>query len=456
LDAVPLKYPVRAPWEIWVSESQERMLLVVPQRNVEAVKKIFEDELVEATVIGELTKERLLRLFYKNVVVAELEMSFLFTQPTTAKGALITKTKPMPLTFSEPANPQKYGELLKKILGAPNVASKESIVRRYDHEVKGSTAIKPMQGITSEGPGDAAVIRPLRDSWKGAVLSNGFNPFFSSDAYKMAASAIDEAIRNNVCVGGRRWALLDNFSWGNPNNEAQAGGLVAASKACYDYALAFKAPFISGKDSLHNECAGIAIPQTLVVSALGVIPDVRRAVTMDAKRAGNHLYVVGETKLELGGSHYCAALGGDARNAGVIPSVDGKKALALYEAVLRAMDAGCVRSCHDCSEGGLAVAAAEMAFAGGFGVEIDLTQVPRAPDVKRNDFVLFSESNSRLLIEVEPNHAAEFEAFLKETAFGCIGIFTQNHDFAVKTLGGTEIVRENVFELKRVWQKTLK
>ncbi len=454
LSLVPQKYPLKTPWEIWVSESQERMLLAVPQRNVEAVKKIFEDELVLATVVGELTAERNLRLFYKNVAVADIDMNFLFTQPTTAKGAVLAKTKPNPLSFNEPASPQEYGVILKKILSSPNVCSKESVVRRYDHEVKGSTTIKPFQGASNEGPGDAAVIRPLRDSWKGAALSNGFNSLFASDAYKMAASAIDEAIRNNVCVGGRRWALLDNFSWGNPNDERQAGGLVAASRACYDYALAFRAPFISGKDSLHNECNGVAIPQTLLVSALGIVPDVRKAITMDAKKTGNYLYIVGETKLELGGSHYCAAL--DASEAGVIPGVDGARAATLYEAVLRAMDAGLVRSCHDCSEGGMAVAAAEMGFAGGLGVEIDLTQVPRAADVKRNDFVLFSESNSRLLIEVEPDKAKEFEASLKGITFGRIGVFTQNPDFVVKVFDGTEILRENVFELKRVWQKPLK
>jgi phosphoribosylformylglycinamidine synthase len=407
---------------------------------------------VLATVVGELTKERNLRLFYKETLVADIDMAFLFAQPTIAKGAVIEARKPEPLAFSEPAH---YGETLKRILAMPNVASKESVVRRYDHEVKGSTAIKPFQGADCDGPGDAAVLRPLRDSWKGAALSNGFNPLFASDAYRMAASAIDEAVRNNVCVGGRRWALLDNFSWGNPNDEKQAGGLVAASKACYDYALAFKAPFISGKDSLHNECQGIAIPQTLLVSALGIVPDVRRCVTMDAKRAGNFLYVVGETKLELGGSHYCAERG-FSHVVGVIPGVDGGKALASYEAVLRAMDAGLARSCHDCSEGGLAVAAAEMSFAGALGVEIDVTQIPRAADVKRNDFVLFSESNSRLLVEVEESNAKDFESALKGIPFGRIGCFTENKDFAVKTLDGTEVIRENVFELKKAWQKTLK
>jgi phosphoribosylformylglycinamidine synthase len=429
------------------------MLLVVPQKNVEKVKQIFEDELVLATVVGELTRERDLKLYYENVLVADIVMAFLFTQPTIAKGAVIEARKPEPIAFGEPAH---YGETLKRILGMPNVASKESVVRRYDHEVKGSTAIKPFQGVTNEGPGDAAVLRPLRDSWKGAALSNGFNPLFSSDAYRMAASAVDEAVRNNVCVGGRRWALLDNFSWGDPNDEHQAGGLVAASRACYDYALAFRAPFISGKDSLHNECQGVAIPQTLLVSALGIVPDVRKAVTMDAKKSGNYLYLVGETNNELGGSHYCAALG--AGEAGVIPSVDGARALALYDAVLRAIDAGVVRSCHDCSEGGLAIAAAEMSFAGALGAEINLAQLPRSADVKRNDCALFSESNSRLLVEVEPERAKEFEAALKGVAFGRIGVFTQSPEFVVKTmaLDGSEILRENVFELKRVWQKTLK
>ncbi|VVB67692.1 Phosphoribosylformylglycinamidine synthase subunit PurL [Candidatus Norongarragalina meridionalis] len=388
LDNVRLKYPMSEAWEIWISESQERMLLTVPPQNLERVTKIFESEEVEAVPIGIFNSSGKLRIKYKGAMVADLDLSFMFGSSFVQK----TDARFTPKTHVEPAfsQPKDLTHALLKILGMPNVMSKRRVIQKYDHEVKGNTAIKPLHRA---GPGDAAVLKPLDDSWKGAVLSNGFNPEYGKiSAYWMAASAIDEAIRNNAAVGGRRFAILDNFSWGTPNKPENALALLDACRACYDFGVAFNAPFISGKDSLYNESPMGSIAHTLVISALGISPDVRKCVTMDVKREGNALYLVGETKQELGGSHYYKSMG---YLGASVPQVDKEKAPAIVSALTSAIDSGAVRSCHDLSEGGLGVALAESCFAGGLGADVVL------PKGMRSDFFLFSESNTRFVVETE-------------------------------------------------------
>ena len=241
LQKVPLKTQDLAPWEIYISESQERMLLIIPPEKLERVLEIFSKEEVNATAIGKLTSKRDLKLIFGDEMVADLDMSFIFCSPESQKKAMCVKPKLNEPIFSEPKDLDK--ELLK-ILSAPNVASKENVIRTYDHEVKGNTILKPLQGRYN-GPNDAAVIKPLNKSWKGIVISCGMNPKYGKiDTYWMAASAIDEAIRNNIAVGGRRIALLDNFTWGNPEKEERLGSLVRACEACYDIASVFETPFI--------------------------------------------------------------------------------------------------------------------------------------------------------------------------------------------------------------------
>src|SRR3972149_8294096 len=301
LDKVPLKYAGLAPWEIYISESQERMLLTLPHENLTKVLEVFEKEDVAATVVGKLTRETCLVLNYQGETVAKLDMEFLFTSPESVKTATFEKA-----SFEEPVfpEPKNLTETLLQLLGAPNIASKESVIRTYDHEVKGNTALKPLQGEYA-GPNDAAVIKPLDDSWKGMAISCGMNPNYGKiDAYWMAASAIDEAIRNNIVVGGRRIALLDNFTWGNPEKPERLGSLVRACEACYDFAMAFGAPFISGKDSLYNESPLGPITPTLLITALGIIPDIRAAVSMETKAPNDAIYIAGQTYRELGGSEY--------------------------------------------------------------------------------------------------------------------------------------------------------
>jgi phosphoribosylformylglycinamidine synthase II len=448
LEKVPLKYQGLAPWEIYISESQERMLLVVPPEKLEKVMEIFEKEDVEATAVGKLTRETRLQLSYRGKTVADMGMRFLFEPPESMKTA-VHET----VSLEEPSFPESEDltDVLLQLLSAPNTASKESVVRTYDHEVKGNTVLKPLQG-TYAGPNDASVLKPLDDSWMGIAVSCGMNPNYGKiDTYWMAASAIDEAVRNNVAVGGRRIALLDNFTWGNPEKPVRLGSLVKACEACYDFATAFAAPFISGKDSLYNESPLGPVTPTLLITALGIVPDIRAAVSMDVKAPGNLLYIVGETLKELGGSEYYKLKGHMGKT---VPKVHATQAKKSFDVVIEAIDSGLVKACHDLSEGGLAVAGAEMALAGGYGVEMDLRRVP-SKTMSRNDFVLFSESNSRFLLEVPEKTKADFEAVMKGTVCAQIGRVAKTSRLIVYGLDGAVAVDASLKDLRGSWKETL-
>jgi phosphoribosylformylglycinamidine synthase len=448
LERVSLKHPQMKPWEIWTSESQERMLLCVPKKNVEQVVGIFREEDVEATPVGEFIPEKKLSVYYKGELVGELGLDFMFKVPRIRRKA--TWRAP---TLKEPKlrEPEEFTSPLLSLLKMPNIASKEKIIRTYDHEVKAITVLKPLQGAFCDGPGDAAVLKPLYGSWKGIVISNGINPEYGKiDPYHMAASAIDEAVRNNLAVGGRRIALLDNFVWGNPEKADRLGALVRASKACYDVAIAYGTPFISGKDSLYNESSMGQVTSTLLISALGIIPDVRMSVSMDLKRAENPVYILGRTYDELGGSQYYKFHGHLGKN---VPRVRVSEAKKTFTALTHAIDNGLVKACHDISDGGLGVAAAEMAFAGDVGLKLHLDRVPQ--EKMRKDHVLFSESNSRFLVEVENSKASEFERIMDGCVFAEVGRTTQEKELVVCS-GASTLVRAELSSLKEAWQHTLR
>jgi len=448
LEKIPLKYPGLAPWEIYVSESQERMLLAVPPQKLERVLEIFDKEDVEATAIGKYTADRILRIHYQGEKVAELDIPFLFQPPEVLRTA-----EYKPASFEEPKfpEPENLTETLLELLASPNIASKESVIRTYDHEVKGNTVLKPLQGEYG-GPNDAAIIKPLENSWKGIVVSCGMNPNYGKiDAYWMAASAIDEAVRNNVSVGGRRIALLDNFTWGNPEKPERLGSLVKACEACYDFATAFGTPFISGKDSLYNESPLGPVTPTLLITALGIVPDIRSAVSMDVKAPNDSIYIVGETFHELGGSEYYKLKGFLGKN---VPKVRPNHARRTFEAITKTIDLGLVKACHDLSEGGLAVAAAETAFSGGYGMELDLRKVPRIA-LHRNDFVLFSESNSRFLVEVTEKTREDFEDLMKEQVYAEIGKVTKTPQLRIYGLESEVVVDASLSDLLASWKRTL-
>ena len=458
LEKVPLKYAGLNYTEIWISEAQERMVIAVRPENLEAITKIFDSENVESTVIGKFTDDKKLILRYKGQQVGEMDMDFLHDGvPKYSRKAVWERPK-----VSEPSLPEKnnYNEELLQILSSYNVCSKEWVIRQYDHEVQGGSVVKPLTGICNDGPSDGAVIRPKYDSDRGLAISCGMNPLYGDiDPYWMALAGIDEAIRNVICVGGRfdRTALLDNFSWGNCTRPETFGTLVRASQACYDGAIAFDSPFISGKDSLNNEFScedgsKISIPSTLLISAIAIVDDVNKCVTMDAKAAGNLLFVVGQTRNELGGSHYYKIKGEVGAN---VPKVDLASAPKIAERICRAIADGLVASCHDCSEGGLAVALAEMAFAGGMGIEADLRGLPKSSDCSRADAQLFSESNSRYVVEVEPKNYTVFAKLMLNLPFGQIGKVTEQKIFVVKAENGKTVINLGTDVLKQAWQKPL-
>ena len=459
LDKVPLKYAGLNYTEIWISEAQERMVIAVKPENLDAIMKIFAGENVEATVIGTFTGDKKLKLRYKGTIVGELDMEFLHDGvPKYSRKAVWTsrKTQDTGRKVEEKAN---YNDELLSILGSYNVASKEWVIRQYDHEVQGASVIKPLTGVTNDGPGDAAVIRPKYNSDRGVAISCGMNPCYGDiDPYWMALSGIDEAIRNIVCIGAKtdRIALLDNFCWGDCTKPETLGTLVRAAQACYDGAIAYDAPFISGKDSLNNEFrrddgTRISIPATLLVSAISLVDDVGKCVTMDAKKPGNLLFIVGETKNELGGSHY-SSLGN--KSQGEVPKVDLKMAPKIARKVAEAIANGLVASCHDCSEGGLAVALAEMAFAGGLGIEADLRGLPKNKDCDRIDAQLFSESNSRYIVEVEPKNYNSFAKLMLNLPFGQIAKITDVQTLIIRDQNGKKVINTEINSLKQAWQKT--
>ena len=458
LDRVPLKYTGLSYTEIWISESQERMILAVPPGNYERLEAICRGEGVEVTAIGRFTDDRKLRLNYNGTSVCDLDMEFIHE----GRPQLELKAVNKPSAHPEPQFPcpPRLDEDLLRLLGRWNTCSKEWVIRQYDHEVQGGSTLKPLVGCHNDGPGDAAIVKPVAGSEKGIVISCGINPAYSDvDAYDMAASAVDEAVRQVIAVGGslERLALLDNFCWGSATDPAALGALVRAAEACADLSLAYETPFISGKDSLNNQFRVgdkiVSIPHTLLISAIAVMADTSNAVTMDFKAAGNLIYLVGQTKQELGGSAYYASRGYIGNRA---PGVDPIAARALYERLTAATGRKLVRSCHDLSEGGMGVALAEMAFAGGFGAEIELSRVLRDSDIDRDDTLLFSESNSRFLVEVSPEDRIEFERTMGLSTTALIGAVTGEGRVIVRGLGGEVIIDQGLTELKNAWQRPLK
>lgn len=457
LDKAPLKYSGLSYTEIWISEAQERMVLAVPESNVAEFDALCKSEGVEASVIGKFTDTKELVLKYEDNEVGRVTMEFLhggrppvIREATYDLGTCATGSASADTESNKAAalNKSDYTEDLKKILGCLNVASKEWIIRQYDHEVQAGSVVKPLVGINNDGPSDAAVVRPDLTSNRGLVISCGMNPHLGDvDPYWMCASAIDEAIRNCVAVGAdpSKIAILDNFCWGNTERPETLGTLVRAALACQDIAVAYSTPFVSGKDSLNNEFSyedadgnrqTVAIPSTLLITALGQIDHVEQAVTMDLKAAGNKLYLIGKTNPEeLGGSHFNLV---NDIEVGAVPQVDTTENLANYKALNTAIKAGLIRSCHDLSEGGLAVTAAEMAFAGGIGVSL-------SADLTVTD--LFSESNGRFVVEVAADRAQEFESIVD-----CVQIGDTNDGTRLEV---GSLLSSPLDELKAAWQTPL-
>ncbi len=461
LTHVQLKYPGLAPWEIWLSEAQERMVLAVPEAALLQLQALCDIYNVELTNIGRFTGGGRLTVRYAGRVVLDLANGFLHegipqrclaatiksqipnpnVQPTSVPSVPLFPPSPI----SHPPSPN-YGEALLRFLSHPNTASKADVIRVYDHEILGGTVVKPLTGVMNDGPSDACVLKPIgTKGTRGIVISNGVNPEAGKiDSYGMALGVVDEAVRNAVAVGADpdRIALLDNFCWGDPKRPETLGALVEAARGCHDAALHYKTPFISGKDSLNNEYLGAdgqrhAIPPTLLISAIGLIEDVNKAVTMDLKEPGNILYLVGKipylkSQLPKAQNPKLVASEVEPPQPISVPSVPlfplspnpqpptpnpQLPTPALYRALHRAMRVGLIRSCHDLSEGGLAVAAAEMCIGGRLGLSLTL-------EAADPGLALFGETNGCLLAEVRPADCLTVESMLADVPHQRLGLVT--------------------------------
>jgi len=458
LEKVPLKYNGLNYTEIWISEAQERMVIAVEPENLERIQNIFAAEDVEAVVIGKFGNEKCLDLLYDDQSVGSLDMEFLYNglPKYIRKATWHRRETPEPQLLEK----SDYTADLLRILSHYNVASKEWVIRQYDHEVQGTSVVKPLVGEANDGPGDAAVLRPRLDSDRGIAIGCGICPQFGDiDPYWMALAAIDEALRNVIAVGGQadRIAILDNFCWGNCDKPDRLGGLVRAAQGCYDAAMALGTPFISGKDSLNNEFktesgSTINIPGTLLISSVAMVDDVHQCVTMDVKKPGNLLLIVGETKNELGASHYYMTQQQLGCN---VPKVNLKTAPQVFAAVAQAINQRLILSCHDCSEGGLAVALAEMAFAGNFGMQINLAGVPLAGEISRADQILFSESTTRFIIEIAPENFDRLAKLCKDIRFGQLGTITNEPTLTIKDTNNQTIINVSIDQCKQTWQQPL-
>ncbi|MFP4171218.1 MAG: phosphoribosylformylglycinamidine synthase subunit PurL [Methanomassiliicoccales archaeon] len=444
LDRVPLKEEGMAPWEIWVSESQERMMLAVPRDNLDRVMETFDLWDVEATVVGEVIPEGRVRLSYMGHRVFDLDLEFLtsgpeYCRPCQAVGSARGREEQWPRI-------DDLGETLLALLGHQNICSREWVIRQYDHEVRGSTAIKPLQGkLGCRGHGDAAVIRPLDHTPRGLAIAVGVNPWFTAlDPYGGGMASVDEACRNIAAVGGRPHSLTDCLNFGNPEKPERLWEFREAVRGMGEVCRAMDLPVPSGNVSFYNETPFGSVPPTPTVMGVGIVEEVERCVTADLKAEGDPVYLIGETAREMGGSALFRMMGG---KGGEVPRVDPGSLRESIDQLLGAMAAGSVKACHDCSDGGLAVALAEMCISGDLGVSADLTTMEELP----MEVQMFSESATRWVVEVDASREAEFFRSLTVPAYkiGTVGgdrLTLANH---------REVVSLSVEEMGETWTGTL-
>ncbi len=456
LDRVKLKEEGLSAWEIWVSESQERFLIGTPEAKVDELLEIFNKWDVDAVILGQTFKTlsseekaspKQLKIIYRGENIFELDTDFLVSCPLYERPMEIkARDEVEPLMGA----PEDYNGTLKQLLAAPNIASREAVIRQYDHEVRASTVIKPMQGIIGkETHGDAAVIKPLEESYMGLAITSDVNPSYCKiNPFWGAASAIDEICRNLTAVGAVPQSFADCLNFGNPEKPDRMGDFYECCRGLGHMASSLGVPFVSGNVSLYNESAAMneSIPPTPAILGIGVCEDIRECVTVDLKEAGNLLYLIGDTKKELGGSEYYKLRGVE---GGIVPRTDPKVLKRSMVALLDTMKAGLVASCHDLSEGGLAVAVCEMSMGGDSGVYIDIGAVN--PEL-RSDCKLFSESNTRWVVEVQRAVAGRFEALMATHGVCIIEIGTVIKDKRVSISdNGTELVDISIDAVRAAW-----
>lgn len=466
LEKVPLKYPGLSPWQIWISESQERMTLAVPKTKWPTFKDLMRRRSVETTVIGKFTDSGACVVEYDGKVVLDLDMDFLHSG--LPKRHLKTSYKMKVHKELPKISEQDLTKTVKEMLARLNITSFSFISQQYDHEVQVGSVLKPLQGKGLVN-GDAAVTRPRLSSKRGIVLSYGINPTYSDiDTYHMAACAIDTAVRRAIAVGGTldHLALLDNFCWGSSDQPEQLDKLKRAARACYDYAVAYGTPFISGKDSMFNDFRGydelgepvkITVPETLLISAIGVIRDSTQTVSLDTKLPGDLIYVLGETFEELGASEYFAMISekvGKEYIGNKVPHVNAKKNEKLYRALTQCIDRGLIASSIASARGGLAMALSKMAIGGMLGIEVSLKNLPC--EATSDDFLLFSESQGRVVVTIDPKNQEKFEKIMSGNKFACIGKVSKKRKIHITGKSGKTIVNLGVNDALKVYKETFK
>jgi len=468
LENIPLKYHGLSPWQIWVSESQERMTLSVPANKTEEFISLMNNRGVEATIIGKFTSSGRGIVKYNGKEIFNLNLDFL--HDGLPKRNLYTEKAVIETEFAAFREPENHTEVLNKILSRLNICSFEYISSQYDHEVQGGSVTKPLQG-KGRVNSNVSVIRPLLDSNRGVVLSQGLYPSYSDiDTYWMAACSIDTAIRNAISAGAslKHLAILDNFCWCDSNNSFRLWQLKHAAKACYDFAVAYGTPYISGKDSMFNDFKGydenfreinISIPPTLLISSIGVMKDITKAVTIDFKFPGDLIYLIGITEDETGGSEYNAFMGEREKGAKFIgtniPKVNAELSKKVYAAMESAIDKRLAASCISLERGGLAVASAKSAIAGMLGCDIKLSGI-KNNQIQRNDIILYSESQGRFLVSVNPLNKEIFENIFKDLPFNMIGNVKKDLSFTMEGVAGKKIINTDIPEIEYNYKKKLK
>jgi phosphoribosylformylglycinamidine synthase len=444
LDRAPLKYPGLDPWEILLSEAQERMTLAVPQEKLDAFLELAASRDVLAVPMGSFTDTGYFHVTYDGETVCYLELSFLHSSiPMSLEAAWSAPN----LTEKLPPKGRSLNHRLLEMISDLNTCSREPIIRRYDHEVGGSAVVKALVGGKECGPSDGGVIAPIPGDWQGFVLSAGINPFYSEiDTYHMAANAVDEALRNAVGVGAdpERVALLDNFCWPDPvydpvktpDGRHKLAQLVRAARGCHDAAVAYGTPFISGKDSMKNDYKigdhKVSVLPTILISAIGVIPDIRNCISSDFKCPGDSIYVLGTTRRELGQSLFLRLFGG---SSGSVPEVNCAANLKLYKLYHGLTRQGLLASGHDLSEGGLAVALMESCLGSGCGASVDLRACMSDLGLSAEE-LLFSESAGRFVVSLDPASEEQFLAAAADAPLARIGVVTESPTLEIRGEAG--------------------
>jgi len=462
LEKVPLKYPGLQPWQIWISESQERMTLSVPKRKWEVFKKLMESRGVEATVIGEFTNSGKIIVKWEGKTIVDVDLEFLHNG--LPKRSL--KSESTVNVFNEPKIVKgSRTKILEELLLDKNLNSFSFISEQYDHEVQASSVLKPLSGRGRINT-DAQVFRPVLSSEKGVILSVGLYPSYGDiSTYNMAACALDTAIRNIIASGGTmsHLAILDNFCWCSSYDKNRLAQLIESVKACYDYSVGYGTPLISGKDSMFNDFKGydekgnpiaISIPPTLLISAIGVIPDIYKVVSPEFKNAGDLIYLLGETFDELGASEYYKLLAEKNKNNSIgnnVPKVDLKRNLKTYLALEEAIKKELINSSISLTSGGLVIALAKASIGGMLGCEVSIKDLPGK--VLNADQALFSESQGRILVSVSPKNTAKFEKMIKNISYKKIGQVSKNNKFIITDAQDKKTVEINVRKLHDIYHK---